>query len=143
MPKPDPALLDPARYPFSCSIETRFSDLDINQHLNNVALVGLLEEGRGRFHRAAGNGRIDMRLSPMVVSLAVEFVGQSYFPDPLEMHVGIGLLGRTSYTMYQLVAQRGRVVAFAQAVMVSTADGAPKELPAEFRTKLQDWMLNP
>ena len=31
--KAAPALLDPARYPFHCSIETRFSDLDLNQHL--------------------------------------------------------------------------------------------------------------
>ena len=143
MPKPDPALLESARYPFHCSIETRFSDLDLNQHLNNVSLVGLLEEGRVRYHRAAGNGGPNMQLSPMVASLAVEFLGQSYFPDPLEMRVAVGPLGRTSYTLYQLVTQQSRVIAFAQAVMVSMASDRPTELPAVFRESLAAWMLKP
>lgn len=143
MPKPDPALLDPARYPFHCSIETRFADLDLNQHLNNVSLVGLLEEGRVRYHRAAGNGGPNMQAMPMVVSMAVEFLGQSYFPDPLEMHVAVGPLGRTSYTLCQLVTQGARLIAFAQVTMVSMAGGAPSELPATFRESLKDWMLKP
>jgi acyl-CoA thioester hydrolase len=141
MPKPDPALLDPARYPFHCSIETRFADLDLNQHLNNVSLVGLLEEGRVRYHRAAGNGVPGKSVSPMVVSMAVEFLGQSYFPDPLEIHVAAGPLGRTSYTLCQLVTQQERLIAFAQVTMVSMADGGPSELPAAFRESLHAWML--
>lgn len=141
MAKPDPTLLDPARYPFHCSIETRFSDLDLNQHLNNVSLVGLLEEGRVRYHRAAGNGGPNMQAAPMVVSLAVEFLGQSYFPDPLDVHVGAGPLGRTSYTLCQLVTQQGRIVAYAQAVMVGMAGDRPTELPAAFRESLQLWSL--
>ena len=143
MPKPDPALLDPARYPFHCSIETRFADLDVNQHINNVSLVGLLEEGRVRYHRAAGNGGPNMHAAPMVVSMAVEFLGQSYFPDPLEMHVAVGPLGHTSYTLCQLVTQQDRLVAFAQVTMVSMAGGAPSELPAAFRESLQAWSLEP
>ena len=143
MPKPDPALLDPARYPFHCSIETRFADLDLNQHLNNVSLVGLLEEGRVRYHRAAGNHGPGGQLSPMVVSMAVEFLGQSYFPDPLDVHVAAGPPGRTSYTLYQLVTQQGRIVAFAQAVMVSMNGDRPTELPAAFRESLELWALQP
>ena len=53
MAKPDPALLDPARYPFRCSIETRYRDLDSNLHINNGVMASLLEEGRVRFHRAS------------------------------------------------------------------------------------------
>lgn len=143
MPKPDPALLDPARYPFHCSIETRFADLDVNQHINNVSLVGLLEEGRVRYHRAAGDHGARGDLSVMVVSMAVEFLGQSYFPDPLEMHVAAGPLGRTSYKLFQLVTQQDRVVAFAEVTMVSMAGGQPGELPAPVRASLQDWALKP
>ena len=141
MPKPDRALLDAARYPFHCSIETRFADLDLNKHLNNVSLVGLLEEGRVRYHRAAGNGGPGTQLSPMVVSMAVEFLGQSYFPDPLEMHVAVGPLGRTSYTLCQLVTQQDRLIAFAQVTMVSMAGGSPNAIPAAIRESLQAWSL--
>ena len=141
MPKPDPALLDPARYPFACSIETRFGDLDLNQHINNAAMVGLLEEGRVRFQRALARGPTDTRTSRMLVSLAVEFLDQSYFPDPVHMHVGIERMGRTSYTLCQLGNQRGRVVLFARATVVVTVDGRPAELPAQVRESLEPWSL--
>jgi acyl-CoA thioester hydrolase len=143
MPKPDPALLDPARYPFRCSIETRFGDLDVNQHINNVAMVGLLEEGRVRYHRAAGFYMIKAHTVPMVASLSVEFLGQSFFPDPMEISVGAFRLGRTSYVLCELVCQRDRVVGYAEAVMVLMAKGTPVELPADFREGVQPWMLKP
>ncbi len=141
MPKPDPALLDPARYPFGCSIETRFGDIDLNQHINNVALVGLLEEGRVRFHRASGYHKALNGRSSMVASIAVEFLGQSYFPAPLDMHVAPTRIGKSSYSLNQLVTQEGRIVAFAQAVMVCVGPDGPAPLPAAFRDSIDPWML--
>lgn len=141
MPKPHPALLDPARYPFRCSIETRFGDIDVNLHVNNVALVGLLEEGRVRFHHASGYHAALSGMTSMVASLVVEFLGQSYFPQPLDMHVAPSRLGNTSYTLNQLVTQEGRVVAFAEAVMVCMGPDGPVPLPAAFRENVPAWML--
>jgi acyl-CoA thioester hydrolase len=143
MPKPDPALLDFARYPFRCSIETRFGDLDVNQHVNNVAMVGLLEEGRVRYHRAAGFYTAQAEAVPMVASLAVEFLGQTYFPDPIDIAVAALRLGRTSYVLCELVSQQDRVVAYAEAVMVLMAEEGPVELPATFREGVQPWLLKP
>lgn len=143
MPRPDPALLDPARYPFHCEIETRFSDIDVNQHINNVALVGLLEEGRVRFHRISGCHAAMTGLTSMVASIAAEFLGQSYFPDPVEMRVAPSLIGNTSYTLNQLITQQGRTVAFARTVLVSFGEGGPVPLPADFRDSLEPWMLKP
>src|SRR5258706_11884011 len=117
MPKPDPALPDPARYPFRCEIETRFGDLDTNLHINNVSRTGLLEEGRVRFHRASGYHTSIDGMTSMVASLSIEFLGQSHFPDPLEMYVAAARLGRSSYQLNQLVAQHERIVAYAQAVL--------------------------
>lgn len=141
MPRPDPALLDPARYPFRCGVETRFGDIDVNQHINNVALVGLLEEGRVRFHRVSGYHAAMGGLTSMVASIAVEFLGQSYFPDPLELHVAPSKIGNTSYTLNQLVTQHGRTVAYAQAVLVSMGESGPISLPASFRDGVQPWMF--
>jgi acyl-CoA thioester hydrolase len=143
MARPDPALLDPARYPFGCTIETRFSDLDTNLHINNVSLVGLLEEGRVRFHRASGYHAAIAGMTSMVASMAVEFVGQSYFPDPLSMHVAPSRLGNSSYTLNQLVTQQDRVIAYAQAVMVCMTDTGPAPIPPAFRESVQAWMLRP
>jgi acyl-CoA thioester hydrolase len=141
MPKPDPALLDPARYPFSCSVETRFGDLDTNLHINNVALCQMLEEGRVRYHRLAKNSGREMQTAPMVVSLAIEFVGQTYYPDPLEVYVAVGPIGRTSYLLYELVTQQGRAVVFATTTVVCTDNGAKAEIPPRLRESLEAWRL--
>lgn len=141
MAKPDAALLNPARYPFTCTIETRFGDLDVNKHINNVAMAGMVEEGRVRFHHASGfvaglEGR-----AAMVASLSIEFLGQAYHPAPITVHAGAARIGRTSYALDMLLMQEGRVVVFAQTVVVCTDAGGPAEISQAFRTSAQDWMV--
>jgi len=141
MPKPDPALLDPARYPFRCAIEPRFGDLDTNMHLNNVALAGILEEGRVRFHHASKYAHAVEDMTSMAASFAVEYLGQAHYPDSLDVHVAATKIGRTSHTLSQLVLQQGRLVAYAQAVLVCVRDNRPTEIPAMFSESIKPWML--
>lgn len=145
MPKPDPALLDPARFPFHCQIETRYRDLDSNLHLNNGVLASLLEEGRVRFHRASkfGNVAADPALSAMVASVAIDYLGESHFPDPLEIHVAAARIGNSSYDLCQLVMQQGAIIAFARVTMVCIKAGKPFAIPAELRSSAEPWMLKP
>jgi acyl-CoA thioester hydrolase len=141
--RPDPALLDPARYRFECLVETRFRDLDTNLHINNGAMASLLEEGRVRFHRETGFNEIArvLGLSMMVASITIDYIGEGLFPDPLEMRVACSHLGRTSNRLAQLVTQQGRVVVYSQSVMVCTSGGRPVEIPERFRAVLGEWML--
>jgi acyl-CoA thioester hydrolase len=143
MARPDPALLDPARYPFRCEIETRYRDLDSNLHVNNGVMASLLEEGRVRFHQASRFGSIsaDPELSAMVASVAIEYLGQSHFPEPLEMHVGAARIGTTSYELCQLVMQQGEVVAFARITLVCVKGGKPFVIPQDHREMAQPWVL--
>lgn len=141
MAKPDPALLDPARYPFHCAIEPRFGDLDINMHLNNVALAGILEEGRVRFHHASRYHQVVAGITSMAASFAVEYLGQAHYPAPLDVHVAAIRVGRTSHALGQLVMQEGRPVAYAQAVLVCVRDDRPAEIPAAFIQSIEPWML--
>lgn len=145
MPKPDPALLDPARYPFSCVIAPRFSDLDFHHHVNNAALADILQEGRIRFHHVcAYDVALDSDgINSMAVSLSVEFLGQARYPDALENHLGAVAVGRTSHTLGQLVTQGGDPVAYAQTVLVCMLDGRPVENPPTFVATVSNWMLKP
>jgi acyl-CoA thioester hydrolase len=147
MAKPDATLLDPERYPFSCEIATRFGDLDVNLHVNNVALVGILEEARVRFHRASGYHAALAEggpgMSSMVASISIEYLGQGFHPDPLEVHVAPQRIGNTSYGLCQLVLQSERTVAYAEAVMVIVRDGRPTAIPDSYRTSVKPWLLRP
>jgi acyl-CoA thioester hydrolase len=141
MAKPDPALLDPARYPYSCGIATRFADLDTNMHVNNVALVSMLEDSRVRFHAACGFHVGQQGWTSMVASLAIEYLAQAHYPEPLEVHCAAASVGRTSYRICQLVCQSGQSVAFSQGVMVCVREGQPHPLPQSFIESAKPWML--
>ena len=145
MAKPDPELLNPARYPFRCEVETRFGDLDVNLHINNVALTGLLEEARVRFHREVGYHAASAAwsMTTMVASIQVDFLGQSHFPEPREMQVAAARIGRTSYELCQLVSQKSGIVAFARTVLVCMKDNRPFTLPEDYRESVKPWMLMP
>lgn len=141
MPKPDPALLDPARYPFSCRIEPRFGDLDVNMHINNVAMVGFFEDGRVRFHRQSGYREGLVGLSSMIASVAIEYLGEGHYPDALTVHCAVEHLGRTSHRLVQLVTQDDRTVAFARSTMVTVGKDGPAPLPAVFADQAREWSL--
>lgn len=141
MGKPDPALLDSARFPFSCRIEPRFSDLDTNMHINNVALMGILEEARVRFHRASGYHQALGSASSMLVSLQVDYLGEGFYPQPLDVSVAADQIGRSSHALLQLARQDERTVAFARATVVLTRDGKPEPLPDSYRDSVAPWML--
>jgi acyl-CoA thioester hydrolase len=141
MAKPDALLLDPARYPFACEIGTRFSDLDTNMHLNNVALAGIIEDARVRFHAASGYNIATAGWVAMVANLTIDYLGQGFYPAPVTVHIGATNLGRTSYGMAQLVRQGNAVVALARSVMVCVNGNQPYPIPEAFRQSLQPLML--
>lgn len=143
MARPDAALLDPARYPFSCTLEPRFGDLDINQHINNVAMAGLVEEARVRFHRASGLMDALDGLTVMVAALNIAFVGQTFYPDALEARVALAETGRTSYRLVILLLQRGAPVVQAQTVLVCMDGNGPAALPQGWLAELGPWNLTP
>lgn len=112
-------------------------------HVNNVALMALAQEGRVRFHHASGYAGDRDGATTMVASFTIEFLGEAFYPDPLDLHAAIGRVGRTSHQVDQLVTQKGRVVAWAQSVIVNVRDGRPAALTSGFLETCQSWMLRP
>ena len=143
MAKPDPALLDPARYPFHCALPTRFSDLDINRHINNVAMAGLLQEARVQFDAASGFYDVMVGIGAMVVSLGVEYLAQAYYPEPLDFHAGVFSVGQRSFELQQLARQGGRNVASARWTIVCVAEGKAISLPKAYIDSIGQWMIRP
>lgn len=141
MAKPDPALLDAARYPFRSETDVRFGDIDVNKHVNNVSMTGYVEEGRVRFHRASGFHTAVAGLNAMVASVAIEFLGQAYYPGTIAMHVGAARIGNASYDLDLLLIQDNRTIAFARSTMVCLKDAKPFPIPDVFRQSVASWMV--
>ncbi|MBT0668877.1 acyl-CoA thioesterase [Novosphingobium profundi] len=140
MAKPDPRLLDAARYPFHCEIAPRFADLDLNHHVNNVAIAAYVEDARVRFYRASGLRAQFAGLSTMVVSLNIEYLRETDYPAPVSVYCALERLGTTSMTMVHVLTQDGAAVAFSRCVTVAV-NGEGKTVPLP--EGLDDWMLRP
>ncbi|MBF5090475.1 acyl-CoA thioesterase [Novosphingobium sp. NBM11] len=141
MAKPDPALLDAARYPFDLEITTRFADLDPNDHINNVAIAAVLEDARVRFNEALGFRTVIRPLRAMVASVSIDYLAQGHYPQPLRCHVGAVAIGRTSWTVQQLLVQGDAAVATARTVIVCVDGDRPHPLPDAARAAIDQWML--
>lgn len=141
MTKPDPALLDPARYPFSCLIPTRYGDLDPNCHLNNVALVRILEDARLRMHHACKPGSTFLDWQIMAASFTLEYLGQGYYPDPVAVSSAFTGIGRSSFRMAQVAFQQDRPIAYSDTVLVWVEADRPAPIPDAFRSALQTYMM--
>ncbi len=136
MPRPDPHRLDPASYPFTVTIQTRFQDLDPLGHINNVAMAALFESGRVRFNRSMHfDGWSGHRW--LVARVEINYLGEGFFPADVEIATGIGEIGNRSWTILAAAFQNGACIATCDVVLVMGASGGLTTLPADFRAGLE------
>lgn len=140
----DPSRLDPASYPHSASVETRFQDLDPLGHINNVAMGALFEAGRVRFNRAflMEHGR---RANPgvrwLVARVDINYLAEGAFPEPVTIANGIGRVGNSSWTILSAAFQHDRCIALCDTVLVYTDATGPVALPDPLRAVLGQQLM--
>ena len=82
MPKPLPHRLDPATYPVSMTAQTRFQDMDINGHLNNVAFAALFENARVQLNRNVRPWADRPANQPtMVAAVEINYLREGNYPE--------------------------------------------------------------
>ena len=124
-------------------VPTRFDDLDILGHVNNVSVVVILQEARVDFNRLTGSRPDTTGLRMMAAGLTVEFAGEMHHPEPVEVLTGVLAIGRTSFTLGQVIRQSGRTSAYSEATMVFADTNGPAQIPAMIRARLEDCLLPP
>lgn len=144
MPKPESWRLDAASYPVCIDLQTRFQDMDINGHLNNVAFAALFESGRVLLNREIrpweerpANERT------MVAAVEINYLAEGNFPDPVQIATGIGRLGTSSWTIVQAMFQNGRAIATCDTVVVCRTDGEARPLRAAMVAELEAKLAKP
>ena len=138
MPKPESWRLDAASYPVCAELQTRFQDMDINGHLNNVAFAALFESGRVLLNRQVRP--LDERPAnerTMVAAVEINYLAEGNFPDPVQIATGIGRIGTSSWAIVQAMFQNGRCIATCDTVVVCRTDGEAKPLRAEMAAELE------
>src|SRR3546814_4518936 len=112
--------------------------MDVNGHLNNVAIATLFESGRV-FLNAQVQPLTERPSNErtMVAAIEINYLAEGDFPDPVHIASGFGRLGGTSWTIIQAMFQNGRAIATSDTVIVCRTDGQRSE---EHTSELQSLM---
>ncbi|MEY4159578.1 MAG: hypothetical protein RLZZ136_199 [Pseudomonadota bacterium] len=137
----DRARFDRARFPSILEIPIRFDDLDVNWHVNNVAIIALFQEARVHFNRALALPPLGAGLRTVVGAMTVEYGGELTYPGIISISSGIIALGRSSYTFGQLIRQSGASAVYSQITMVVTDASGPAAIPDGLRHSLSQFAV--
>ena len=137
MPKPQRWQLDPASYPFSHSAETRFADMDLLGHINNVAMAGLFEHGRGMFNHAIEVQRRAPGQRWLIVSVNLDYIAEAHFPEHVAIASGILRIGSSSWDIASAAFQGGECKATCITTIVLTDNHGPTPIPEGLREEFE------
>lgn len=105
---------------FKCVLPLRWSDQDVNGHVNNARIVTLMEEARVIWlNRTAPADGVESFSDPKVVaSLSVEYRRPVNYADELAMDLHISRIGARSFTIAYRASQCGQTVFTGSTVLV-------------------------
>jgi acyl-CoA thioester hydrolase len=113
--KYDPRLLDKPNYPVVRVLETMFSDMDIHKHVNNVAIARFFEEGRAALQRAIRKQCPGEFAEVVLAGFEVHYLREVSYPGPVEVAIGTGRVGTSSFDSVAALFQNGECAALSWA----------------------------
>lgn len=143
MAKPESWRSEIENYPFQVAVDTRYQDLDVMGHVNNVAMAAMFETGRIRFHHALGRHPKDKGVRWLVANVNIAYVHEAHFPDDIIIASGIGHIGNTSWHIYSAAFQHGECVATCDTVMVTHGPEGRRSIGDGMRKMMQEHFACP
>lgn len=141
MAKPEPWRSEMDRYPFITTVETRYQDLDIMGHVNNVAMAGIFETARVRFHRHLGRHPHDSGVRWLIAAVNLNYLHEAHFPEEVAVGCAISMIGNTSWTVTSAAFQHGECVATCDTVVVTHGPEGRRRVDDFLRTAMDENML--
>lgn len=137
-------------------IELRWGDQDAYGHVNNVAIMRVLEEARARaFWRASEEDPQDTGIFPpltaeqplwvVVADFRIKYRRQlDYQREPVIVEMAIPKIGGASFVIsYSLTTgaadEAPRVTAESTMAMVASVTGKPQRIDAQMRSRMKLW----
>ena len=137
MAKPEGWRTDIDSYPFVHSTETRFADLDQLGHINNVAMAGLFEHGRGLFTQSIRLHDFAPGHRWLIARVEINYLAESYFPEHVKIASGIFRVGNSSWEVASAAFQSGQCVATCSTTTVMTNKDGASPITPELRAALE------
>ncbi|MET7770926.1 acyl-CoA thioesterase [Nocardia sp. NPDC005366] len=142
--RPHPARSRVELYPVIGRTQARYTDMDPNAHLNNLALESLHEDARAGLTARVFPGVHDpgARQVRLVTSQnVVHFLAEAHWPAVIETGVGIGRVGRTSFVASSALFRDGICLSICDTVLVAVGDDGPVPIVGFAREMLQELRL--
>lgn len=129
---------------FSARVGVRWSDLDLNGHVNNARILTLIEEARIQWRAGLSNLHPMSRENPTVVaSLGIDYLKPISAETDVVISISVTRIGTRSYSLAYQGQQDGEAVLTANTVMVPLeADGSGARLLAtNERRELEPYLV--
>jgi acyl-CoA thioester hydrolase len=137
MAKPEPWRLVPDIYPVTTTVQTRYRDLDIMGHVNNVALAGIFETARIHFHHHLGRHPQDSGVRWLIAAVNLNYLHETHFPADILIGSAIGAIGNTSWTVMSAAFQDGECVATCDTVVVTHGPEGRRKIDDVLRAAME------
>lgn len=135
---------DLEKFPFRVELQTRYSDMDEQGHINNVAIVGLYQEARWRIlHEAVYESAVAAPTwNGVVVRQTLNYLGELYHPATLRIGVGVSRIGTSSYVLSYALYVAGECRGTCRTISVCVAPGGKAcAIPENGRERLRDLLM--
>ncbi|WP_425228758.1 acyl-CoA thioesterase [Sphingomonas sp.] len=139
MPRPLAWRLSADAYPHSQSVQTRFQDMDVLGHLNNVAFAALFETARTKFNHAIGLWAGLQRRRSVVAQVEINYLAEGSYPEDVVIATGIGAVGTRSWEILAAMFQHDQCIATCDVTIVMAIGEDGSALPGDFRATLVEW----
>lgn len=118
-------------------------------HINNVAMAALFDAARVRFNTRFTDMWKNEESRVLIAALNINYLAESYYPEAMLLHCGIGGIGRSSWQIAQAAFQyqgahnnkpfdeKPVCVAAGSATLVMSGKEGSIALPTQLRDALQ------
>jgi acyl-CoA thioester hydrolase len=131
-------------YPVVEIKEARYSDMDVNGHLNHLALEALHEDARARINQQYVPGVYDPanRALRLVTSQnVVHFLAEAHWPATVVVGIGIGGIGRSSVVVSSGLFLADTCISVCDMTLVLVDDSGPVAFGEDNREVMRKLLL--
>lgn len=105
-------------FPYVTTEKIRYVDTDRQGHVNNSVFSSLLEAGRVELLHQSQRPLVGVESEFVIARMEIDFRGEILWPGVVTIGTRVARLGNSSITLYQEIAQDGRLCACANTVIV-------------------------